>query len=432
MVELNDVYIVEYVRTPFSRARPRKPERDVFGEIRGDHLCGYTIRNLFDEKLKGKVERDEVDEVLVGASLQIHENFLYGGRNPSMLGNMPPTIPAAGFDRQCGSAMTAMHHGIMSIMTGYADIIVASGFEHMTRVPMANNPHMAPPLELIQKGNQWYRGDVDIMTGFSMVQTAQRLFEEEFVTDDPITKEDMDKWAVRSHNLSAKAIDDGYFDGEIMPIMGHAEKEIETPKLIKYDQAIRRGSTLEGTASLRPVSRPHAHMGAMSAEKYMELFGTDQGMITAGNSSPLNAGSATCMLMSKKAMESHNLEPMAKVVSMGWGAVDPGVMGRGPVPASKMALKQGGLKVEDMEYWEINEAFNIVTLNCIKQLNIDPDIVNIYGGACAIGHPLGASGVRLPGTLARTLKINKAKYGLANLCCGGGQGVALILENTEV
>ncbi len=169
----------------------------------------------------------------------------------------------------------------------------------------------------------------------------------------------------------------------------------------------------------------------MSAEEYLAKFGTDKGMITAGNASPLNAGAAACVLISGDKLKEKGLTPMAKILSIGWGAVDPGVMGRGPVPASNMALKHAGLKAEDINYWEINEAFAIVTLNCMKEFNIPIENVNAYGGAISIGHPLGASGIRLPCTLARTLKVRKAKYGLANLCCGGGQGVAVILENPE-
>ncbi|MFX1297921.1 MAG: hypothetical protein ACFFD2_24120 [Promethearchaeota archaeon] len=131
-------------------------------------------------------------------------------------------------------------------------------------------------------------------------------------------------------------------------------------------------------------------------------------------------------------MESHNIKPIVKLISMGWAGVDPSVMGRGPVPATQMALDKAGLKAEDIDYWEINEAFAIVTLSCIKHFNINPDRVNIKGGAIAIGHPLGASGVRLPATLARILNEKKARYGCANLCCGSGQGVALVMENVNV
>jgi len=155
------------------------------------------------------------------------------------------------------------------------------------------------------------------------------------------------------------------------------------------------------------------------------------GQITPGNSSPLNAGATAIMLMSRKAARKYNLKPLARIVSMGWAGVDPTVMGKGPVPSSRMALQHAGLKVQDIDFWEINEAFSIVTMYCIKELGIDPDKVNVKGGAVAIGHPLGATGTRLVGTLARILNLEKGKYGLANACVGGGQGAATILQREE-
>ncbi|MHA1733156.1 MAG: acetyl-CoA C-acyltransferase [Promethearchaeota archaeon] len=439
-MQTRDVYLVDYCRTPFSRSRPRQPERDAYSEIRADQLCGLTLQNMFNERLQGKVEMKEVDEFLLGCSLQVHDNYLYGGRLAWFLGGGPDFTPCSGYDRQCGSGMTAMHHGIMQIMTGYGDIIVASGMEHMTRVSMdvQINKHFNPPVAELaiapteNKPNPWYRGDIDIMTGFSMIQTAQRLFEEE---SDWCTKEDLDKWALRAHKNAQEAYDSGYMQGELFPVEAHKEGDVNTPMKVEKDLAIRAGTTLEKIAPLPPVSQPGYRGGykkpRYSAKQYKEKFGTRKGLITAGNSSPLNAGAATTLLMSKEAMESKGLEPIAKIKSIGWGAVDPAVMGRGPVPASEMALKHAGLKADDIDFWEINEAFCIVALNCMHHFNIPPEKVNVPGGSTAIGHPLGATGVRLTGTVARTLKWKKGKYGLANLCCGGGQGVAVIVENLD-
>lgn len=424
---MNEVYIVDYLRTPFSYSDPTRPERDAFGEIRADHLLGYVLRNLFEHRLKNKINAKDVDELLVGTSLQVSENFLYGGRNPGFCGNMPASVPTVGIDRQCGSAMTAIHYGTMSIMTGYADIIVSSGMEHLSRVSMHANPHIDIPTDLAEPGSAWYLENIDLKTGYSMVQTAQRLFEEE---SDKISKEDMDKLALRSHQKATKALDEGYFKGEILPITIQRSSKLAEEEIIDEDLSIRRRTTLKIISMLRPVSQPHAHKGAMSKEEYKAKFGTDVGMITAGNSSPLNAGAAACVLMSEDEMKKRKIAPLAKIISMGWAGVDPSVMGRGTVSASKKALKRAGLKAKDIDYWEINEAFSIVTLNCMKKFNIPEEIVNIKGGAISIGHPLGASGARLPGTLARILKEKNARYGLATLCVGGGQGVSLIIENT--
>ncbi|MCP4763688.1 MAG: acetyl-CoA C-acyltransferase [archaeon] len=436
MVELNEVYMVDYIRTPFSRARPRTPERDAFSEIRADELMGLTLRNMFEVRLKGKLEPKDVDEVTVGCSLQVGDNYLYGGRNPLFLGNFPVSVPAGGYDKQCGSAMLGMHHGMMSIMSGYADIVVCSGMEHQTRVPMDPmlQKMITPPGSLVSKkeGNDFYRGDIDIMTGFQMTATAQKLFEEESM-EGWATKEGMDKWSLLSHQWAAKATEEGKLKGEIVPVMAHKEGNIEEPMLIDKDLSIRGNTTLEKIAGLPAVAQGRGYKNPiMTRKEYKEKFGTRNGMITAGNSSPLNAGATTCLLMSKKAMEEKGLEPMVKMVSMGWAAVDPSVMGRGPVPASQMALKHAGLTADDIDFWEINEAFAIVAMNCAHQLGVAREKVNVWGGAIAIGHPLGASGIRLPATLARILIDKKAKYGLANLCCGGGQGVAVLMENVNV
>lgn len=439
MVNLNEVYLVDYIRTPFSRSRPNSRERSAFSEVRADQLVGYTLRNMFEVRLKDKVKPEEVSEFLVGSSFPVGTQWPYAGRNCWFSGNMPPSVPSIFFDRACGSAMSAMHHGIMSIMTGYGDIQIASGFEHMFMEPMdpQKQKNMSSPKHLIvqnpEDNNFWYRDDVDIMTGFSMVQTAQKLWEYEA---DHIPIKRMSELGVKSHNNAVKALDEGYFKGEIVPVMGHKEGDLNEPMLVDHDLAIRRGANLEKTLSLPIVSNP-GFMGGYKKKiykrkAYYEKFGTKKGTITAGNSSPLNAGAATCMLMSKEAMESHDMKPMAKILSMGWAGVDPSVMGRGPVPSTEMAFKKAGLTAEDIDYWEVNEAFAVVVLNFIDHFKVPEDRVNVKGGAMAIGHPLAASGVRLPGTLARILKEKRSKYGVAALCCGSGQGVTLIIENTEV
>jgi acetyl-CoA C-acetyltransferase len=271
-----------------------------------------------------------------------------------------------------------------------------------------DDPHMVGIMNIF---DPTIMGDLidkyDLGTAASMGMTAEKLFVQANEEGLNITKEDMDRWGVRAHNLAEKALDEGYFKGEIVPV------EVTLPdgnkKVIDYDQAIRRGATLEATANLPPAF-------------------TADGFITAGNSSPLNAGAVEMLLMSKKKAEECGIKPMAKVVSAGWAGVDPSVMGKGPVPATKMALKHAGLEAKDIDYWEINEAFTIVTLYAIKKFGIDPETVNIKGGATAIGHPLATSGIRLTGTLARILEEKNARYGCATLCGGMGQGATTIIE----
>jgi acetyl-CoA C-acetyltransferase len=242
----------------------------------------------------------------------------------------------------------------------------------------------------------------DMMTTVNMGLTAEKLFEQ-----TNFTREDMDRWALRSHQLAAKAVEEGYLKGEIMPI--EVQLPDGTKKVIDSDVSIRADTSLEALADLQPSFKP-------------------DGQITPGNSSPLNAGATALVLMSKKKAKEYKLKPLAKIVSMGWAGVDPSVMGLGPIPASRMALKHAGLEVKDIDFWEINEAFAIVTINAIKELGIDPDKVNVKGGATAIGHPLGASGTRLVGTLARTLEWENGRFGLSTAFVVGFHVCSIIIE----
>ncbi|MHA1197043.1 MAG: acetyl-CoA C-acyltransferase, partial [Promethearchaeota archaeon] len=212
------------------------------------------------------------------------------------------------------------------------------------------------------------------------------------------------------HEKAIKARNEGFFDGEIIPVEGTLPDGKK--KLIKYDQSIREGTNMDAMKKLRLVSQGIAKSP----------------QITPGNSSPLNAGAACCVLMSEEKANRLGIAPLARILSISWIGVNPGIMGSGPVPASKMALKRANLEVKDIDYWEINEAFAIVPLHAIKQLGIDKKKVNVKGGAIALGHPLGATGTRLVGTLARILKVEGGKYGLATACIGGGQGIATIIE----
>jgi acetyl-CoA acyltransferase len=394
---MREVVIAGYLRTAQSRSRPREPARDWFHKLRGDELLARLMPALLKRL---KLDPKELDDFLTGSAMGVHENWTYGGRFPVFLANFPETVPAKFVDQQCGSSMAAVHIGYMEIATGHADVVMASGFEHMTRVPMGASPEaISPNMALMaeEKYKHW-----DFATTMSMGLTAEKLFS---MTD--YTKEDMDAWGARAHQLAAKAQEEGFFDGEILPI--EAEQADGSVVQVATDQAVRADTTVEGMAGLKPAFKP-------------------DGVITAGNSSPLNAGASCMVLMSKETAKARGIQPLATIRSIGFAGVDPTVMGRGPVPASQRALKVAGLSAKDVDYWEINEAFCIVALNCIQELGLDPDRVNVMGGGTAIGHPLGASGCRLVGTLARILNVRDARYGCANACCGGGQGVATVIE----
>ena len=397
---MEEAVIVSYLRTPFSRSRPREPERDVFNGLRMDDMAGRLVTEMIKQT---GINPEEIGDVITGTAMPLLEQWLYGGRTINFLAKLPFSVAGQGIDRQCASSMSTIHQGAMEIMLGYSDIVISCGIEHMTHIPALGGggatqvPVQPNPRFFTEEFKEW-----DMMTTMNMGLTAEKL-----LTQTTFTREDMDKWALRSHQTAAKAVEEGFFKGEILPI--EAVQADGTKRVFDRDVSIRGNTSMEALAQLQPAFKP-------------------DGQITAGNSSPLNAAATAMMLMSKKKAQKYNLKPLAKVISMGWAGVDPTVMGRGPVPSSRKALAHAGLEVKDIDFWEINEAFAIVTLYTMKELGIDPNKVNVKGGATAIGHPLGATGTRLVGTLARILNAEGGKYGLATACVGGGQGAATILE----
>jgi acetyl-CoA C-acetyltransferase len=285
----------------------------------------------------------------------------------------------------------------------FADIVLVGGMEHMTRVPMGMpqvergviSPNMT--LFLDPKHQHW-----DVMTSMNMGLTAEKL-----AARAGFSREEMDRWGVRSHRLACQARAVGFFEGEILPV--EAPQADGSVLRVDRDQSVRDDVTAESMAELKPAFKK-------------------DGVITAGNSSPLNAGAASMVLMSRETAKKKGIRPLATIRSVGFAGVDPTVMGAGPVPASRMALEKTSLEARQVDCWEINEAFCVVALNCIRELGIDPETVNVMGGATAIGHALGATGIRLVGTLARILNVRGGRYGCANACVGGGQGVATVIE----
>jgi len=405
MPQTREAVIVDYLRSAFSRSRPREPEKDVFNSLRMDVVAGMLIKELIK---RTKIKPEQINDVLVGTAFPVGEQWIYGGRSVIFEAELPFEVPGQQIDRQCGASMSAIHTGAMEIILGYSDVVISGGIEHMTHVPMPGpgidlGKLMRSPDPAFITDERFKK--YDFMTAANMGLTAEKLFAE---TD--FTREDMDKWALRSQQMAAKALEQGYFKGEIMPV--EVTLADGTKQVIDKDMSIRADTTMEGLAALKPAFKP-------------------DGQVTPGNSSPLNAGASAVVLMSKEKAKEYNLKPLATIVSMGWAGVDPTLMGKGPVPASKMALKHAGLDVKDIDFWEINEAFCIVALYCMKELGIDPNKVNVKGGATAIGHPLGASGARLVGSLARILNMEGGTYGLANACVGGGQGVATIIKREK-
>lgn len=391
-----DVVIVDYLRSPISRSRPKDPEKDLLNGWRMDEVLGM----LWNEMIKrNNLDPKLIDEAITGVANPVLDTFTFGGKFPAFMADLPFEVSCQQVDQQCGSALAGVRTGALSIAAGYADVVLCGGEEHMTHVPMGGGGAIKYPDKLMTMEDPKYK-KVNLPFSMNMGFTAQKLQELA-----GISREEMDKFALRSHKLASESKE--WLKGEIMPV------EITLPdgskQMFDYDAAVRGDTTMEQLASLKPAYKP-------------------DGTITAGNASPLNAAATAMLIMSREKANKLGLKPIASFVSFGMAGVDPTIMGAGPVPSTKKALANAGLQAKDIDFWEINEAFAVVSLYCMKELNIPQEKVNVHGGAMAIGHPLGASGIRLVGTLARILKEKKGKYGCATMCEGGGQGVAAVIK----
>ncbi len=389
---MEDVYIVDYRRIPFSRARPREPEKDVYNDLRMDKMLSELIKLSVKET---KINPAEIEDVITGCAFQAGENWTYGGRHPVLLADLPVSVPAMSMDRACSSSLNATAIASMEIMTGRAGITIAGGMEHMTHVPLGiDNPFIKPNMELMV--NPKY-SKFNMNVSYNMGLTAEKL-----AGLRKISRDEMDEYSYNSHKRAAKAYDDGFMQGELMPVSVNGT-------VIDRDVGIRKDVSLEQIKSLKPAFR-------------------ENGIITAANSSSLNDGASMVMLMSGSKMKEYGLKPLARIVDFAAAGVDPTIMGEGPVPATEKVLKRNKLSPDDIDYWEINEAFAVVVLNAVHSFNLDLEKVNIHGGGISVGHPLGATGARLAGTLGRTLQDKKKDLGIATLCVGGGQGYSMLLE----
>jgi acetyl-CoA C-acetyltransferase len=356
-------------------------------------------RLLPEAAQRAGIEPSDIDDFIVGCAQAVGENFTFGGRSPLLLANLDKRTSCKLVDEQCGSTLAGLQIGFMEIAQGFADVVMCGGMEHMGRIPMGGDGKIELNLRLFTDPSllHW-----DFFTGMNMGLTAEKI------AGMGYSREEMDAWGARSHQRAYRAQQDGFFDGEILPL--------EVPQLdgsvltVDSDQSVRSDATAEGMAGLRPSFKKN-------------------GTIHPGNASPLNAGACALVLMARETAAARGIVPMATIRSIGFAGVEPNIMGTGPIPSSRRALEVAGLEVADIDFWEINEAFAVVVLHAIRELGIDPDRVNVKGGGIAIGHPLGASGGRLVGTLARILEQEGGRYGCATMCVGGGQGVAMIIEN---
>lgn len=400
---MKDVFVADAVRTPIGRYG------GALAGIRPDDLAAGVIRALL-ARAPG-LDPERVDDVVLGAANGAGEDNRNVGRMAALLAGLPVTVPGTTVNRLCASGLEAVIQAARAVACGDASVVVAGGVESMSRAPWV----LPKPERGFPRGHEQLYSTT---LGWRMVNPGMperwtvSLGEatETLARRRGVSREEQDAFAVRSHRRAAAAWRDGLFDAEIVPPEGPARDDTAHDETTR-DETIRDDTSAEALARLKPA------------------FAAD-GTITAGNSSPLSDGAAALLVTDADGLAAHGLRPLARVVSTGVAGVDPADFGIGPVPAVAGALDRAGLGLADLASVEINEAFAAQVLACLGEWKeLDPEVVNPQGGAIAIGHPLGCSGARLAGTLAHRLS-RTGGYGVATLCVGVGQGLALILEGT--
>jgi acetyl-CoA acyltransferase len=383
---MNHAVVIEAVRTPIGRAHP---EKGMFRDVRADDLSADLMKALLE---RVRLPPSEIEDIQWGCVKQQGEQGYDVARMAALIAGLPVEVGGVTVNRNCGSSLQAINQAAQSIAANCENVQIAGGVEHMHHIPMEAGFDPSPRL--------FFRNSQGTL---NMGLTAENL-----ALRYKIGRKPQDEFALRSHRRAAEATDTGAFAREVIPTWGRDEEGRK--KLLTEDQCIRRDTTLEALGALKPVFMPEG------------------GSVTAGNSSPLNVGAAALLIMSEDRAKTLGLAPKVRIRSMAVAGVDPAVMGLGPVPATHKALERAGLKLEDIDLIEINEAFAAQTLAVIKLLKADPERVNVRGGAIAIGHPLGASGARIATTLIHAMADRKARLGLATMCIGAGQGIATIFE----
>ena len=398
---MSNAYVVDILRTPVGKYA------GALAGIRPDDMAAFVIKALV-ERYPG-IDLKEIDEVIFGAANQAGEDNRNVARMASLMAGLPIEVPGYTINRLCASGMQSIMNAHMAIGSGNADMIIAGGTESMSRAPFvmakAENAYDRVP-EIYYTTIGW-RFTNKTLAGmyhpYSMGETAENVADKW-----KISREEQDAFAHGSQAKYDKAHKEGKFAKEIVAYPIPQKKK--DPIIFDKDEHPRL-SSVDVLAGLKPAFK-------------------SGGTVTAGNSSGVNDGAAALMVVSEETLKKYNLKPMARIVSVGAAGVEPECMGVGPVPATQKALKKAGLTIKDLGLIELNEAFAAQSIACMRDLNLNPDIVNVNGGYIAIGHPLGASGARITATLLHEMRRRpEVKYGLATMCIGVGQGCAVIFEN---
>jgi acetyl-CoA acyltransferase len=389
---VSSVVIVAAARTPIGRFRGS------LAGVRADHLGAHLIKELAG---RAGLTSAQVDDVIFGCVTQVGEQSANIARTSILSAGWPVTIPGMTIDRKCGSAEAAVHVAVGAIAAGAADVVIAGGAESMSRVPMGGNRDVhgepfgwlaAQRFDLVSQG-----------------EAAERI-----VDAWGLSRENLDDYAVESHRRAAAAADSGFFRNEIVPIpvASLSENRESAAPLFAGDETIRRDTSKEKLAKLKTSFRP-------------------EGRVTAGNASQISDGAAAVLLMSESAAQRLGVKPRARIRALTTVGSDPTLMLTGPIAATQKVLQRAGLTKEEIDLYEVNEAFACVPLIWMRELGISNERLNVNGGAIALGHPLGASGARVMTTLLHELERRRARFGLQAICCAGGMATATILERLD-
>lgn len=391
---MEDVYLIEGARTAFTAFTGS------FATVSAIQLGTVTAVEALN---RSKVAPEDVDAVFYGNVIATGKDAAYTARHIALLAGLPEEIPALTLNRLCGSGLQSVISGAQEIQLGESQIVLAGGTENMSQAPFSNFEQRSQSSKMgnIQFEDMLQATLTDQYTGMGMGMTAENSAEKY-----AITREQQDAYAVLSHERAAASQQADVFAREIVPVQVPTRKGT---RVIEQDEQIRPDTTVEQMAQLQPVFKR-------------------QGTVTAANASSINDGAASIVLASGQAVEEKGLQPLAKIISYAAVGVDPNYMGIGPVPAIKRALVRANLTIDDIDLFEINEAFAAQYLAVEQELQLDRNRVNVHGGAIALGHPVGASGTRVLLSAAHTLHERQERYAVVSLCIGGGQGIAMIIE----
>jgi acetyl-CoA acetyltransferase family protein len=388
---MSEAVIIDAVRTPVGK------KNGALSRVRPDDMLALALRELVD---RVKLDPAEVEDVVAGCVSQVGEQSMNMAREAALIAGFPVDVPGTTVERFCGSGQQAVNFAAQAVKSGAMDVVIGSGVESMSRIPMGSdvlaepNPFGDSVGAISPKLQDLYE---IIPQGLSANRVAQKY---------GINREEMDRFSLQSHHKSVAAIDEGRFKNEVVPV---EVKDNGNSHVVDTDEGPRRETSYEKIASLPPAFEP-------------------EGMITAGNSSQISDGAAAVLVMSEDKAKQLGLKPRARIVATAAVGTDPTLMLEGPIPATAKVLKKAGLELKDIDLFEVNEAFAAVVLAWLKETGADPEKVNYNGGAIALGHPLGCSGAKLITTVLNELERQDARYGLVTMCIGHGMGTGTIIE----